>query len=89
MGNNRDLANNDIMSKEEPTLRIYHPTTGEELDPNSVQYQAMCHFLNSDINNPGPSGTPNQQNNDFRQGEHLFGERQRRPVTNHILEGLY
>ena len=46
----------DSMPEEESILKQFHPTIGEELDPDSIQYQTMCRFFYRDINHPGPSG---------------------------------
>ena len=62
------------MLEEEPVLKLFHPTTGEELYPDSIQYQAMSRFLCSYINQPGPLGMSNQQDNDFHQCQDLPGE---------------
>ena len=73
--------------KEEPIMKMFHPTTGEEMDPDSIQYQAVCRFLYSNTNQPGPIGISNQQ--DLHHGQYLFGEGLRRSVANHIPESLY
>ena len=37
------------MLEEEQVMRIYHPITRVELDPDSIQYQTMYHFLNNEV----------------------------------------
>ena len=51
----RERSETTSVSGEEPTLIIYHPITGEALDPNLIQYRAMYQFLNNDA--PTPSRT--------------------------------
>ena len=82
-------SDTDSMSEEEPILKLFHPTTGEELDPDSIQYQVLCRFLYSNNNFPSPRGISNQQDEDLHQGQYLLGEGLRRPIANHIPEGLY
>ena len=73
-----DLANT---VGEEPI--IYHPTTEEALDLDSIQYKAMYQFLNEETSAPtGPC-----QNN-LQQPPYL-SERQRRPVADHTPDELY
>ena len=77
----RERSDSTSTSKEEPI--IYHSTTGEALDPDSIQYRAMYLFLNEETLAPtGPC-----QNN-LQQPPYL-GERQRRPVADHTPDELY
>ena len=76
----------DSLPEEKPILRLFNPTTGEELDLDSIQYQTLCRFLYSDNNHPGST---NQKDKDLHQGQHLPGKGLRRPVANHVPEDLY
>ena len=60
-------TNTDSMPEEELIMRLFDPTTAEELDPDSAQYQVLCCFLYNDNNHPGSS---NQE--DLHQGQHLL-----------------
>ena len=82
----RERSKTDSMSGEEPTLIIYHPITGEALDPDSIQYKAMYQFLNNDA--PDPSGAP-QFPTTNPQEPPPFSERQRRPSADHIPEEVH
>ena len=42
----RERSDSTSVSGEEPIVTIYHLTTGEALDPDSIQYKAMYQFLN-------------------------------------------
>ena len=53
------------VSGEEPTLIIYLPTTGEALDPDSIQYKAIYQFLN--IDTPAPTGMCQYQNTNLQE----------------------
>ena len=49
---NKNHWDTDNMPEEEPANRIFHPTIGEELDPASVQYQAIHRFIINKDNTP-------------------------------------
>ena len=72
-------SDTDSMPEEEPILKLFHPATGEELDPDSIQYQALCRFLYTDNNNLGPTGILNQQDDDPHNGQYLPSEGLRGP----------
>ena len=85
--------NRNHWDTKESSMKIFHLTTGEELDLDSVQYQTIYHFLVNKVNTPlanvVASWVRNQQFHNPRQGQHLPGEGQWKPVANHIPEGLY
>ena len=81
-----NYSDTDSMPEEEPILKLFNPTTGEELDPDSIQYQALCRFLYSDNHH---TGSTNQKDKDLHQGQHLPRKGLWRPVANHIPEDLY
>ena len=76
-------SDTDSMPEEEPIMRLFDPTTGKELDPDSARYQVLRRFLYNDNNHPGSS---NQE--DLHQGQHLPGKRLRRSAAGHIPENL-
>ena len=58
----RERSDSTSVSGEEPTITIYHPTTGEALNPDSIQYKVMYQFLNDEASTPtGPCQNNNLQ----------------------------
>ena len=48
----RERSDSTSISGEEPTIINYHPTIGEALDPDSIQYKDMYQVLNEETSAP-------------------------------------
>ena len=76
----------EVEQEQTEVLRIFHPVTGQELDPKSTTYRNMLQFLQEDPSQAfpsraGPSTQPYLENGELRQERSFTNGRHIQPTT--------